>query len=336
MQSTLRSRFHGRALVLAAATCGLLCAVPQPSAAQGSYPNRAVRVIVPLGVGSSSDVGTRVLTDALSQITGKSFFVENRPGAAGNIGMAAGAKATPDGYTLVSGGFGITVLSQFMYTPEQMGFDPVKDLEPIILMGRTPMMIAASPSFAPNNVQELIAAAKAKPGSINVGMANTTARLVFELFAKSTGTSMFPILYKTTGAAVTDAISGVVSLNVDTMAALRPQLIASGGRLKPIAVSTRKTSDLLPNVASVAEQGVVDFEVVGYISLYAPKGMPREAINYLNTELNKILSLPETKKKFDALGLEPGGGTPKDLADFEAAQRTLWGPLIKAANITPQ
>ena len=336
MQSFLRFRLYSRASMIAAMAYGLVCIAPQPSAAQGTYPNHPVRVIVPLGVGSASDVGTRVLTDALSQVTGQSFFVENRPGAAGNLGMAAGAKATPDGYTLVSGGFGITVLSQFMYTPEQMGFDPVKDLEPIILMGRTPMMIAASPSFAPNNIQELIAAARAKPGTINVAMANTASRLVFELFSKSTGTSLFPILYKTTGAAVTDTISGIVSVNVDTLSALRPQLLSSGGRLKPIAVTTRKSTDLLPNVTSVAEQGVADFELVGYISLYGPKGMPREAINYLNAELNKILLLPETKKRFDALGLEPGGGTPKDLADFEAAQRALWGPLIKKANITPQ
>ena len=114
MQSFLSSVLYGQASTIAALAYGLVCLAPQPSAAQGAYPNHPVRVIVPLGAGSGSDVGTRVLTDALSQITGQSFFVENRPGAAGNVGMAAGAKAPPDGYTLVSGGFGITVLSQFM------------------------------------------------------------------------------------------------------------------------------------------------------------------------------------------------------------------------------
>ena len=296
------------------------------------YPSKPVRVIVPFGAGSGSDVGIRVLAESLSRNSGQSFLVENRPGAGGNIGMAAGAKASPDGYTLVTGGLGSNALNQFLYTPEQMGFDPVRDLEPIILMARLPLMIAVSPSVAANTVQELVAAAKAKPGTINAAVTATAARLVVELFSKTTGASLTPIAYKSSAQATTDVMSGLVSVSVDTIVGLRPHV--ASGRLKAVAVTSRRTSELLPNVTSVAEQGVQDFEMVGWISLYGPRGIPREAVNFVNAELNKTLALPETRKRFLELGFEAASGTPQDLTNFEISERKRWGPLIKSANIT--
>jgi tripartite-type tricarboxylate transporter receptor subunit TctC len=277
-------------------------------------------------------VGIRVLAESLSRSTGQTFLVENRPGASGNIGVAAGAKAPPDGYTLVTGGLGVNVMNQFMFAPAAMGFDPVKDLEPIILMARLPYLIAVSPSFAPNTVPELVAAAKAKPGTINVAVPQTAGRMLYELFSRTTGAPLFPVAYKAPGPAVTDVMSGIVSVSMETIAALRPHV--ASGRLKAVAVTSRKTSELLPNVMSVAEQGVADFEFVGWISLYAPKGTPREVVNFVNAELNKSLLQADTRKRFLDLGFEVGSGTPQDLLDFENAERKRWGPLIKAANIS--
>lgn len=311
----------------------IACGVAATVWAQG-YPTKPVRVIVPFAAGSGSDVGIRVLVEYLSKNSGQNFVVENRPGAGGNVGLAAGAKAAPDGYTLVTGGLGSNVLNQFMYTPEQMGFDPVKDLEPIIVMGRLPLMIAASPSFSANNVTELIAVARARPGTVNAAFTATAARLVIELFSRTTGAPLMPIAYKAGAQALTDVMSGLVSVTADTVVSLRPHI--ASGRLKAIAVTSRRTSELLPNVSSVAEQGVADFEIVGWISLYGPRGTPRETVNFVNAALNKALALPETRKRFSELGFEPGSGTPQDLTNFEIAERNKWGPLIKAANITAE
>ena len=299
-----------------------------------AYPSRPVRIIIPSSAGSGTDVGMRLLAEGLLKPTGQSFVIDNRPGGAGNIGMAQGAKSPADGYTLVTGGFGLTVVNQFIYTAAQMGFEPVKDLEPILLVAKVPYLIAASPSLPANNVQELIAAAKAKPGTVNVALTTTSSRMVYELLTRSASATMFPITYKTTGGAVTDTIGGQTQIVLETIAALRSSLTSSGGRLKPIAVTSRASTELLPNVKSVAEQGVADFELSGYVSLYGPKGMPREAVNYINAELNKLLRLPDIRKRFIDLGLEPGGGTPQELADFEEAERRKWGPIIKAAKIT--
>ena len=300
--------------------------------AQG-YPSKTVRIIVPSGAGSGTDVSMRLLAEALVKSVGQNFLIENRPGGAGNIGMAAAAKSPADGYTLVTGGLGLTVVNQFIYTTAQMGFDPEKDLEPIIVIAKIPFVIAANAALPASNVQELLAAAKAKPGSVNVALTTTSSRMVYELLARSTGTTMFPIVYKATGPAVTDTIGGQTQIVMETLPALRPHLTTVGGRLKPIAVTSPKTSELLPGVKSVAEQGVPNFEIAGYVSLYGPKGMPKEAVNYVNAELNKLLLQPDIRKRFFDLGLEPGGGTPQELADFEIAERRKWGPIIKDANI---
>lgn len=309
----------------------VMLGVAQASWAQ-SYPNKAVRIIVPFGAGSGSDVGIRVLAEAISRSAGQTFLVENRPGASGNLGMAAGAKAAPDGYTLVTGGLGVNVMNQFLFPAEQMGFDPIKDLEPIVLMAKLPFMIAVSPSFAPNNVPELIAAIKAKPGSVTVAVTQSTSRMLVELFGNTTGAALYPVAYKAAGTAMTDVIGGTVTVAMETIAALRAHVNA--GRVKAIAVTSRKTSELLPNVKSVAEQGVADFEFVGWVSLYGPRGMPREAVNFLNAELNKALRLQDTRKRFLDLGFEASGGTPQDLTAFENSERRRWGPVIKSANIT--
>ena len=297
-----------------------------------SYPNKPVKVIVPFGAGSGSDVGIRVLTDYLSKNSGQNFVVENRPGAGGNLGMAVGAKSPADGYTVVTGGLGSNALNQFMYTQAEMGFDPEKDLEPVILMAKLPLMLAVAPSSPYSTVPQLVAALKAKPGSINVSVTATAARLIVELFGKTTGTPLTVVNYKSSAQATIDVMSGLVQVAADTVVGLRSQV--TSGRLKAAAVTSLKATELLPGVPSVAEQGIKDFEVVGWISLYGPRGMQREAVTYLNSQLNKALVQAETRKKFLELGFDAAGGTPQDLTSYEVSERNKWGPIIKAAGIT--
>lgn len=311
------------AMLVAMGTCNLALAQ--------AYPAKPVQMIVAFGAGSGTDVVTRYLADILSKNLNQRFVVENRVGAAGNIGMAAGAKAPNDGYTLVMGGLGVNAMNQFLYPPGSLGFEPEKDFDSVILVARLPFAIAVPNSFPGNSLADLIATAKAKPNSVNAAITTTTSRMVFELFNSATGAQLFAIAYKAPAAAMSDVIAGRVTVAIETAASLRSHV--NSGNLKALAITSRSGSDLMPGLKSVAEQGVPNFEFVGWVSMYMPRGAPRDAINLINAELNKILALPDTKKRFLELGMEPGSGSPQDMANFENSERKRWGPVIRAAGL---
>ena len=310
----------------AAMLATLLAAV---SASAQTYPAKTVRIIVPYQAGQGTDVMARYFAERLTKALGQTFYIDNKPGAGGNIGTEAGARATPDGYSLTMGTNGTHSMNEFLYP--STGFDPEKDFAPIILIGMLPMVIAANPSFAPSSVAELIATAKAKPDKIDVALPSTTARMVFELLKARSGAPLFGVPYKGSATALTEVTGGQVQTLVDTVAAARGQIAA--GKLKPLGITTLKPSDLLPGVKTVAEQGLPDFEVTGWMALYAPKGTPDSVIEILNAEVAKILADPATRTRMLQLGVEPAGGTSRHLAQFEQRERAKWGPLIKAAGI---
>jgi len=293
------------------------------------YPSKPVRIIVPYQAGQGTDVATRHFAEQLTKALGQSFYVENRPGAGANIGTEAAAKSPPDGYTLIMGTVATHTMNQFMYAA--LGFDPEKDFEPIILTGMLPMVISANPAFPPNTVAELIAAAKAKPDSINIAMPSTTARIVYELFKQRSGAPLFGVAYKGSATSMTEVMGGQVPLTIDTVTATRT--LVQSGKLKALAITTLKSSELLPGVKSVAEQGLPGFEVTAWNALYAPKGTPKAIIDQLNAEMAKIIATPETRTRLIALGYEPASGSPQQLADFGRSEREKWGALIKAAGI---
>ena len=313
-----------RQLAGALAAFGLATA----AAAQG-YPTKPVRIVVAYQAGQGTDVATRHFAEQLTKALGQSFYVENRPGAGGNLGTEAAARSTPDGYTLTMGTNATHGTNQFLYST--LPFDAEKDFEPVILIGSFPMVIAANPALPASTVPELIAMAKAKPNATDVAMPSTTARIVFELFKAQTQAPFFGVPYKGSATAMTEVIGGQLPLIIDTVTALRPQV--ASGKLKAIAVTSLKGTDLLPGVKPVAEQGLPGFEVIAWNALYAPKGTPKEVIQQLNAELNKILQQPETRQRLLALGFDAGGGTPEQLAEFGRAERRKWGPLISAAGI---
>lgn len=294
------------------------------------YPNKPVRIIVTTQTGSATDLMSRYFGEALFTTTGQRFLVENRVGAGGNIGAAAAARAAPDGYTLFMGGLGTSVLNQYLYPSRE--FFPEKDFDPVNLIARHPNIFAATPSLPVNSIQELIALAKEKPGAVNIALTNSSVRLIFGVFAKASGAPLFPVAYATLGPAVNDVMAGRVSVILETVVALRPHV--ASGKVKPLAITTLKESSLVPNLRSVSEQGVAGFgDMVGWNVLLVPKGAPRDIIQFLNVEVNKVLLQSETRQRLADIGAEAASGSADDVAAFIAAERSKWAAIVKASGI---
>ena len=308
---------------------GLLTLLWSCAALAQTYPAKPVRIIVPYQAGQGTDVVARYFADHLSRTTGQRFYVENKPGAGGNIGAEQAAHADSDGYTIFMGTNATQTMNEFMYA--SLGFSPENDFAPIILVGKLPMLVAASPSFAGNSIPDLVAAAKASPDKMDMALPSTTARIVFEFLKEKTGAPIFPVPYKGSSTAMTDILGGQVPLIVDTVTALRGHI--ADGKLKALGITALRSTDLMPGVKAIAEQGVTDFEVTAWNAFYAPRSTPQAVVDFLNGELTKALALPETKKRLLELGFDAAGGTPAELARFEKQERLKWGPLIKAAGL---
>lgn len=316
----------------AAATCLLAGMAPAhaqgPQAAGTRYPDKPVRVIVAYAAGQGTDIATRYITDLMAKDLGQAFVIDNRPGAGGNLGTEAAARAPADGYTLTMGTNATHVLNQFLYS--KIPFDAEKDFEPIGLVGTFPMIVAVNANASFGSVTELLEAVKRKTPA-DIAMPSTTARLVVELLKDRSGAALFGVPYKGSGNAMTDVLGGQLPVIVDTPTALRPHL--ASGKVRPLGVTSARPSGLAPGVKTVAEQGVSDFEVIAWNALYAPKGTPAAVVAALNASLNKALARPEVRQRLLDLGFDPTGGTPQQLADFARAERSKWGPLIQAAGV---
>jgi tripartite-type tricarboxylate transporter receptor subunit TctC len=312
--------------VVAALLAGLLGG----AAAQAqTWPTKPVKIIVPYQAGQGTDVGARLFAEQLTKALGQQVYVDNKPGAGGNIGTADAARSPNDGYTLLMGTVATQTMNEFLYP--SVGYDSQKDFEPIALVGMLPMVISANPSFAANSVAELVAAAKAKPDKIDIALPSTTARLVFELLKDRSGAPLFGVPYKGSATAMQEVTGGQLPVIIDTATATRGQV--AGGKLKPLGITTLRSSVLMPGVKSVAEQGFPGFEVTAWNALYAPKGTPKAVVERINAEVAKILAQPETRQRLLQIGFEPAGGTADELAAFEKREREKWEPLIKAAGL---
>jgi tripartite-type tricarboxylate transporter receptor subunit TctC len=224
---------------------------------------------------------------------------------------------------------GTQTMNPFLYA--STGYDAEKAFEPIILVSRFPMVIAAGPSATFKTVTEALDAARANPKAADMAMPSTTARLVVELLKERTGIGLFGVPYKGSPAAATDVLGGQLPLLIDTISAAKPGL--ASGKLRALAVTSAKPSALLPGVPTVAEQGVPGFDVSAWNALYAPKGTPAAVITRLNAEVAKVLAQPDTQQRLLQLGHEPVGGTPAELAAFEKTEREKWGPIIRKAGL---
>lgn len=304
----------------------LLAALAYPALAQDKFPSKPVSVIVPQAAGGANDAIARIIAQQLSLQMGQQFIVENRPGAGGNIGTAAAAKARPDGYTLV-----LTVNSAHVINPalyRNTGFDPIKDFEPVSPVATAGYVLVANNGFAPSNVNELVAAAKAQPGKIYIGSAGngTLNHLIGEMLGKATDIKMVHVPYKGAAAAVTDLVGGQVQVSVQSL----PSSIAfiKSGKIKVLGVVNEKRVAALPDVPTLGET-IRGFGSTPWYGLLAPAGTPRAIINQLQQEISKALDTPEVRERLAGVGCEPFKSTPEQFASLIREDLPKWAKIVK-------
>ena len=308
----------------------LFCLAASLAQAQ-DYPTRAIRLIVPFSPGGVADTSARVVADRLGARLGQQVLVENRAGASGNIGTQMVAQSAPDGHTLVLGFDGTMVINPWVFP--SIPFDSVKDFAPVTKLGDATLIMVAHPSVPAKDMRELIALAKAKPGSLSFGTSGTggTPHLAGELLNQRAGIALTHIPYKGGGQAVGDVVGGQIPL-VYTAIASAQQYVKSG-RLKALGVSGAKRSTSLPDVPTFIESGLDGFVVDSWVGIFAPAKTPRAIVDRLQRELAAILALPEVRERYAVLGIEPVGNTPEQFGEQVRADLAKWEKVVKQANI---
>jgi tripartite-type tricarboxylate transporter receptor subunit TctC len=317
----LRAAFAGAALCLAAT-------------AHAAWPDKPIKIIVAFVPGGGTDVSARLIGPELQKRLGQAVTVDNRGGAGGNMGTDMAARAAPDGYTLLMGNIAPNAINVSIY--KNLPYDPEKDLAPIALVAVTPNILVANKDLPVKSVKDLLALAKAKPGTLNYPSAGrgTSSHLAGELFDSMGKVEMVHVPYKGGGAAFTDLLGGQVQVFFATMPAAMP--FVNSGQLKALAVTSEKRSAALPDLPTIAESGLPGYAATTWYGLYAPKGTPAAIVNRLNKEVVQILEEPELRKRMIAQGLEPAGGSPKEFATFIHSEISKWGKVAKAAGIDPE
>lgn len=298
-----------------------------------AYPTKPIKLILGLPPGGMNDIVARIVSEQLTTSLGQPVIVDNRVGASGTIGAAIAAKAPPDGYTIFMGS-----VSNIGIAPSQfkdLAYDPVKDFEPITRAASAVCVLVVNPNFAAKTASELIAMAKQKPGALTYASAGqgSSTHLTAELFNTQAGIQLVNVPYKGDAPGVADVMAGHVPIMFPTLPAALQFIRA--GKLRPLAVSSAARSTLLPDVPTVMESGVHDFEVGVWVGFFAPSGTPKEIVNKLNFEIVKILRQPGVRERFAGLGLEAAEDTPAQFATFVKAEIAKWGRVSKAAGVTP-
>jgi tripartite-type tricarboxylate transporter receptor subunit TctC len=293
---------------------------------QSTYPTKPVRLVVPFPAAGTTDIIARATAQKLSEAWGQQVIVDNRPGAAGNIGSELVAKSAPDGYTLLMGTVGTHAINPSLYA--KMPYDHVKDFAPVILVAGVPNVLVVNPELPVKSVPELIAYAKANPGKLNFASSGsgTSIHLSGELFKAMTGVQMTHVPYKGSAPALTDLVGGQVQLMFDNL----PSSLAfiKAGKLRAIAVTSKARAAALPDVPTVAES-IPGFEASSWFGILAPAGTPPDIIARINGEVTRWLATPEAKDKLTAQGANVAGGSPQDFAKHIQAETAKWAKVVK-------
>jgi tripartite-type tricarboxylate transporter receptor subunit TctC len=299
--------------------------------AHAQWPNKAVRIVNPFPAGGGVDAFARPIAAKLSIALGQSFYVENMGGAGGTLGASVAAKASADGYTFFVGAIHHTI-AESLYA--KLPYNIEKDFEPVTVLAYVPNVIVIHPKHAGiRTYADFLAYAKANPGKLNFGSAGngTSHHLVGELFKMRTGTDLVHIPYKGAGPMMQDLLGGNVDMAFDGMGTSAPQIKA--GRLRALAVSTTTRSPIVPDVPTLQEVGVPDFDVTTWYAIWAVKGTPREIVDKMYAEVVKALAQPDVKKIWEDQGAVPGGQTPAEMGRFVHSEVVRWGKVVKDANI---
>lgn len=324
--------FRRRAALVLALSPFLFSPFFLPAAhAQDKYPSRVVTLIVPQAAGGANDTIARVVAQKLGEQLGQGFIIENRPGAGGNVGTAAAAKARPDGYTLL-----LTVNSAHVINPslyKSTGFDPIKDFEPVGTVATAGYVLVANPSFPAKNVQELVTVAKGQPGKITIASAGngTLNHLIGEMLGKATGIDLVHVPYRGAAAAVTDLVGGQVQLSVQSL----PSSISfiKTGKLKVLGVVNEKRVAALPDEPTIGET-VKGFGSTPWYGIFAPAGTPKAIVTQLNAALAKVLDSKDLQEKLLGVGCEPYKGTPEQFAAVVRDDLPKWAKIVKESGAT--
>jgi len=293
------------------------------------YPDRVVRIVNPYPPGGSVDVMARILAQKLSDNLGQQFIVENRSGGGGNTGSDYVAKAEPDGYTLLFTAPGPLTVNQTLYT--KLTFDPAKDFAPIALFATAPIVLIVNPAVPANNVQELIALAKKEPGKINFASAGngTTNHLSGELFKSRANIDIVHVPYRGAGPAMNDIVGGHVQMFFDLMPVVLPQIAT--GKVRALANAGAKRPSALPDVPTIAEQGLAGFDASSWYGLVAPARTPEPVLAKLRDEVAKALKAPDMIARIHELGSEPGTVFGSDFGAFMAEETRKWADVIRTS-----
>jgi len=296
-----------------------------------AWPSKSIRFVIPYPPGGASDVTARTLGIKLSEALGQPVVIENRPGANGIIALENVAKSPPDGYTLLMANLGPNAINAAVYS--KLPYDSIKDFTPVMLTTLVPQILVVNPALPVASVKELIALAKAQPGKLNFASAGNGAsnHLSGELFKSMTGVQLTHVPYKGDTPAMTDVIAGQVAMMFPTAIAATPHV--KSGRLRALAVTSRKRIGSLPDLPTVEEAGVPGFEAVSWGGVMGPGGMPRDIVVKLHAELARILKMPDVSEKLTGLGAEIVASTPEEFAAYLQAEIAKWGKVARDANV---
>jgi len=321
-------KLFNRRAILVAFSAFLFCG----SVTAQDYPSRPVKIVVPFPAGGSNDIIARILAQKLGERTGQTFLIENRGGAGGNIGADAVATSEPDGYTLLLTAPPPLTINAALY--KNLPYDPAKAFAPVSLLASVPIVLAVHPSVEANNVRELIALAKAKPGTLNFGSSGngSTNHLAGELLKSMTGINIVHLPYRGAAPAMNDLIAGHIPMMFDNIPAVLPQVQAK--TIKAIAVAGAKRATALPDVPTVAESGVPDFEASAWFGLVAPAKTPAPVLAKLEREVDAILKMPDVQKRFTELGAEPSSISGAAFGGFLADETAKWTKIIQSSGAT--
>ena len=321
----MKSRFS-KAVFAALAACGIAAGSAGAAWAQG-FPSKPIRLVVPYPAGGATDTAARTVAQKLTEALAQQVVVDNRAGAGGNIAADLVAKAPADGYTLFFGVPSTLVINPHMFS--KLSFDPQKDFVPVGMVTVMPLFVAVPATLPVTSLKELVALAKAKPGALSYGSSGVggTSHLAVELFKSVAGVDIVHVPYKGTAAAVADILTGNIQLIFDAYATSAPQVKA--GKMRFLAVGTAKRSSLEPALPTVAESGYPGFDASFWCVIVAPTGTPKDVVARLNTELNKVMALPDVRERLAGLAMEPLSGTPEQAAAFIRSEDVKWAKVVK-------
>jgi tripartite-type tricarboxylate transporter receptor subunit TctC len=312
-----------RKLVAFAALCVATAALAQ------DWPSRPIRMVVGFPPGGGNDIIARMLGAKMQETWGQPVVIENRPGAASIIAAEFVAKAAADGYTLLVNATGGMSINPVLYP--KLPYDPLKDFDPIAMVGVFPLVLVVHPSVPARSVRELIAYARANPGKLNYSAGSTSFQVATEMFKQMTGTDIRHIPYKGSAASISAVLAGDVQMTIVDTPPLAGQM--QSDRLRALAVTSAKRAAAMPDLPTLAEAGVPGYEMSLWIGLFAPDGTPRDVVARLSAEVARIVRLADVREKLIGMGVDPLGNTPEQVAEWIRGEIVRYGPVVKAAGI---